>query len=86
MTEIERLQEKAYDKGFKDATTEWISVEDKMPEDGTSVLIYGNLLNEDSKGTSCGYYYGEKWTIVFSTFKCLCITHWQPLPEPPKNK
>ena len=71
--------------------SEWISVKDKLPEDREKVLIFRKLDKEmhiarfnykyacwfpadsDFNG-SCGYY-------NFST-----VTHWQPLPEPPKGE
>ena len=116
LAEIERLQQATSDK-----TSEWISVEDRLPESGVHVLVacemrgqylqgryvcdgyyakakthpsYGNpdecaveYIEEDDE-----YYLLEGWyeviknwddysSIVIDDF----VTHWMPLPEPPKG-
>jgi hypothetical protein len=65
--------------------SEWISVKDRLPKHAVSVLGY-NPDFEDEKIrkvflTSRGF---------FDAFECGCgveenITHWMPLPEPPKD-
>jgi len=66
-------------------TSEWISVTDRLPEDDTHVLVY------DTKEGMCrGYIYLQSWSHwplgSFAGDGCLfCVTHWQPLPEPPKE-
>ena len=59
----------------------WISVEDGLPDD-TSV----DVLVCDCSGActvACmGTYY---WTVWDQSWKSDEITHWMPLPEPPKN-
>jgi hypothetical protein len=63
---------------------EWISVGDRLPDEGQYVLLYG-------KGN-------RQITSMFQKGKFLCydlwhegfeeaeeITHWKPLPNPPKN-
>lgn len=63
-----------------DVVSEWISVNDRMPEEGENVLTYGarpfydvfyinRLINKES---------GE-WLYDG-------VTHWMPLPEPPKGE
>ena len=60
----------------------WISVKERMPDDGVRVLVYSK----------------HKWTSIGSTIKghkvkkfydgdglsWNSITHWMPLPEPPQ--
>jgi hypothetical protein len=62
--------------------SEWISVKDRMPEEGVEVLVYGDIyLNRkgadvdfvDKSGNFFYYDEGE-------------VTHWMPLPMPPKPK
>jgi len=56
---------------------EWISVKDRLPEDGSYVLVFDDL--------------GYGYTICVSLylrrrgFKQQ-TTHWMPLPEPPKGE
>lgn len=55
-----------------------------MPDDGVNVLIYtGNrMISLAWYDKDMGYFY-----ICDSDFKynSLDVTHWQPLPEPPKD-
>ena len=65
---------------------EWISVKDRLPEDCKKILVVNgrgyisisSLWRKD----------GSKWTWVDSAghFNHVNdITHWMPLPEPPKE-
>ena len=62
----------------------WISCKDKMPEHGVTVLIYaGNhMIMLAWYDKDMEYFY-----ICDSDYKYnpLDVTHWQPLPEPPKE-
>lgn len=63
---------------------EWISVEDRLPEDGIEVLAYtiahsvrvlkrNNLMDD--------------WDVTDRKNACIrsdYVTHWMPLPEPPE--
>jgi len=55
---------------------EWISVKDKLPEEGKDVLCV------DSKGAFIGCYREGVWYDIDSCG--LRPTHWMPLPETPK--
>ena len=64
--------------------SKWISCKDKMPDDGVNVLIYaGNRM------ISLAWYDKDMryFNICDSDYKynSLDVTHWQPLPEPPKD-
>lgn len=51
----------------------WVSVKDKLPKIGESVLVYGK------NGISLvGAYWKWGWT---TTGYCDVITHWMPLPS-----
>lgn len=59
----------------------WISVKDKLPEDG-EVLCYGH-----------GEYLVGSLYELYGKYNCEAddtmienVTHWMPLPEPPKEK
>ena len=52
----------------------WIPVTERLPDVGIEVLIY----SEDD-GVCVDYYGGD-------TFGYYDVTHWMPLPEPPKEE
>ena len=56
----------------------WISVEDELPKSTVDVLI----VNADNK-VDVGFYNGC-WEVTIYTNDI--VTHWQPLPNPPKEK
>jgi hypothetical protein len=67
--------------------SEWISVEDRLPEENTDVLIYrggfrGDLMNVY---TYMGHNEWEDEYGYWSITDDEGITHWMPLPEPPKD-
>ena len=66
--------------------SEWISVKDRLPDDGMNVLVanigtgtqyvsHKDLIwrNENDFFVPTSYFHGFKFT------------HWMPLPEPPKE-
>lgn len=61
---------------------EWISVNDRLPEDGESVLTYknGNVDVQVYEKNRNGWIQGN-WFWSMAT-----VTHWMPLPEPPKRR
>ena len=71
----------------------WISVEERLPEDDVAVLVYAIGNNENSCVAMTSYthhMYGyniegwrSPWQYFFYERK---ITHWMPLPEPPKEE
>lgn len=63
---------------------EWISVKDRLPDDGhTRVLV--NLVSNLPQGgkitMDTDRFVGGKWIRWNSS-----VTHWMPLPEPPKEE
>jgi len=69
----------------------WISCKDKMPEDNTSVLFV--YVSENGiKSVHYGYHQtvrglGSSWGKISGGWQ-YCdddVTHWQPVPEPPKD-
>ena len=59
------------------ADMKWIPVTERLPKHGQEVIIYtGNIL----KPTVLAYQF---WNPKYDTW---ChVTHWMPLPEPPKE-
>jgi len=63
--------------------SEWISVGDRLPNDGELVLIVtvsGDLTDYNFAKWSGDYWTRKAWPLGYAP------THWMPLPEPPKNK
>lgn len=62
---------------------EWISVKERLPEPGTSVVV---LLRHNAgpryKFAFDGFY-GWKWSQYDGRYT---VTHWFPLPKPPKDE
>jgi hypothetical protein len=58
---------KAFLAGYNAAAPKWISVKERLPEDGIEVLFY----SPKTEINCC--FVGD-------------VTHWMPLPEPPKEK
>ena len=80
------LEEKIADYLIANGVTvqKWISVKDRLPEDGEIVLVCGSrggvytaVLNKP------GQYKG--WHKLNSKIHYCDPTHWMPLPEPPEE-
>jgi hypothetical protein len=56
---------------------EWISVEEMMPEQDGKYIVYTR-----TGFTGMSYYYAIEGAFGFDRWD---VTHWMPLPEPPKG-
>jgi hypothetical protein len=66
----------------------WISVNDRLPDNSNVVLAY-NLKN--SRGIYIhkiyfAFYYEYRWTQSNDAAWKMDVTHWMPLPNPPKEE
>lgn len=64
---------------------EWISVEERLPEKGRVVLVYIS----DRKSIMLTHFFDDFSLVrvgMESGFSGHGVTHWMPLPEPPKEK
>lgn len=70
----------------KEATVqEWISVDDRLPEEKANCIVYYQHSYCDNDGywaIGMCFYDGEKFQLN-PAYK---VTHWMPLPEPPKGE
>lgn len=65
----------------------WVSVRDRLPEKGEYVLVYANAKYIDSEKVCIDKLEdGEKTAVWMHTHGWFEVTHWMPLPEPPKEK
>lgn len=63
----------------------WIPVSELLPEDGSDILVYCDD-GEESRIVDCNYDNGVWFDCVFNTIMIFKnITHWMPLPKPPKK-
>ena len=63
--------------------SEWISVDDRLPECDKWVLACG-----DGAMMTMGFIDGQWRDMIKSAFPNVTpesVTHWMPLPEPPKS-
>lgn len=77
-----RYAERAVDAGY--CKPEWISVDERLPEEDTRVLVYLNLTKLDAMTYTffdTDRILDGKW-IRWRGY----ISHWMPLPEAPKMK
>ena len=70
---------------------QWISVKDRLPEEGQEVLVFGSLLNAPKLlGVRYKVLGDQDWKYTWQgdgyIFKQDYVTYWMPLPEPPKEK
>lgn len=69
--------------------SDWISCEEKLPDDFVEVLYFA-ITKGDSKEIMTGHREKGEWThccLFYSTrilTKKVKVTHWMPLPEYPK--
>ena len=60
--------------------SKWISVKDRLPDENTDCIVY-----MQSRGSVIVCKYFRSWSIVTAPgFNEPLVTHWMPLPEPPK--
>lgn len=62
-------------------SSEWISVEDRLPDIGERVLVYTDL----GRTVICFLHAKYKWNVFSHNNGVESPTHWKPLPQPPKQ-
>ena len=70
----EKVAERLYNAGYR--KQEWISIADRLPEYSMTVITF-NMSGEVDADYYAAYSLG---------FTDKTVTHWMPLPEPPKMK
>lgn len=66
---------------------EWVSVEERLPENGQIVLFH----QKDGFIYCAEYFAGKElmspeWIIDNDSWNAKVVTHWMPLPEPPDSR
>ena len=80
---IEAVADYLLDSGV--TVQEWISVTERLPEKGEEVLVF------DTRENWTGFAWlrpDETWTALGFDFPLDLgeVTHWMPLPQPPKGE
>ena len=72
----------AYIQQLEAQVPRWIPVEERLPEDDEMYLVY------TTENTCAVYrYWGDgEWETEWGEDASHDITHWMPLPEPPKEE
>lgn len=75
--------EKGYADGLLHQKDEWISVDERLPEEEGNTVLYYDGTNVDA----CLFYFGHFHTIdLYESDRIDGVTHWMPLPTPPMMK
>jgi hypothetical protein len=64
------------------AEDEWISVDERLPEDDTPVMVWDVFTQKPQLAT---FYQFDDGYHDFSAEHALNPSHWRPLPEPPER-
>lgn len=67
----------AYIQQLEAQVPRWIPVEERLPENYATVIIF----REDCRNACIGWLIGGSWSVP----KGVRVTHWMPLPEGPKE-
>ena len=62
---------------------EWVSVDERLPDDNDRVIAFRPNESETSAYKYCVMW---GWSVKVSLKQHRGITHWMPLPEPPKGE
>ena len=82
-TATEQAYKNGYAKGYADALGGWISVKDRLPDEGVTVIValkIGDRIVSDTDRLYCG-----RWFCYGRMNREGYVTHWMPFPEPPKG-
>lgn len=68
----------------------WISVKDRLPEEGYRILVYGDFDDEYGNERIGVYLMSGYWSlnegVYYKIPRGKNPTHWMPLPEPPESE
>lgn len=88
-TATELAYKNGYAKGFADGKGDWISVKERLPSEEEQRDEYGELVpflvcERDTTYPYRAFYDGAEWCDGLMRIRG--ITHWMPLPNPPKGE
>lgn len=59
----------------------WISISERLPEELKNVLVYTDV----GSFVETAHWTGYRWEKTWDFEVLYGVTHWMPLPEPPKE-
>jgi len=67
---------------------EWIPVTERLPEHFGVFIVAIRVPNEERVGKDCADFdpFAKTWLPSMCWDKGYAVTHWMPLPEPPKGE
>lgn len=67
---------------------EWVLVSESPKENGIYCVMVENHKNRKVKMRAYARYRNGRWLDLYDNWenRCWHVTHWMPLPEPPKEK
>ena len=82
--------EQAYKNGYADGMPKWIPVTERLPEDFIEVLVFGRSKLTRVMVIDVAFRKGRKWFVPCDEDGIesdpVIVSHWMPLPEPPKGE
>lgn len=83
---VKGLVEKLVERGV--TIQQWISVKDRLPENSGLYLVIEKHWLDDSLGTKIAKWNTVDWFTADRKSKEITprVTHWMPLPKPPKGE
>ena len=85
VTTYAKLAIEALEKANGVTVQEWISIDDRLPEEKVDCIVHYKHAYCDNDGywaIGFCYYDGEKFKLD-PAYK---VTHWMPMPQPPKGE
>lgn len=62
----------------------WVDVKDRLPEKGLNVLVNVLDFEDDENFMFVAKFYNDSFSIPYDPAQTTKVTHWMPLPKPPK--
>ena len=67
--------------------SEWVSVEQRLPEVGQDVLVYWWNTSQKAEHFELTHYDGDHWFLLDNTERpWIVVVAWMPLPAPPDRR
>ena len=65
---------------------EWVSVDDRLPEESGYYLVFADIGRNEVLSYSKKYQAFNAFDDSYSESNVIPVTHWMPMPNPPKGE